>query len=366
MSKMKKILADESVDFRIVRSLREEDYEVEEEKLHVTYMQMRKRNLGKNGFPISEIGLGTWQLGGDWGKDFSTDKANQILQAAVDSGVTFFDTADVYGGGQSEKFIGEFLRDAPTTIRVATKFGRGGDVFPDSYTQDAMRQAIEASLSRLGVDTLDLLQLHCIPTVEMQKGDVFDWLRDFQSEGLIKTFGASVESVEEGLICLEQEGLQALQVIFNIFRQKPARELFPQAKAKGVGIIVRLPLASGLLTGKFTKETAFAESDHRHYNKDGDAFNVGETFAGLPFERGVELARTIKEYAPEGMSMTQLALRWILDHEAVSTVIPGASSPIQARDNAIASDLRPLPAELHSQLAKFYRQEVHAAIRGPY
>lgn len=327
---------------------------------------MNKRQLGENGFQVSEVGLGTWQLGGDWGKDFSSDKALSILEAAVDSGVTFFDTADVYGNGQSEAFIGEFLRGGSTTVRVGTKFGRGGDVYPDGYSKDAMRQAIEASLSRLGVDALDLLQLHCIPTVELQKGDVFDWLRDFKSEGLIRTFGASVESVEEGLLCLEQEGIQALQVIFNIFRQKLVTELLPQAKAKGVGIIVRLPLASGLLTGKFTKATTFAESDHRNFNKDGDAFNVGETFAGVPFAKGVELARAIKAFLPDGMSMTQLALRWVLDHEAVSTVIPGASSPIQARDNAIASDLHPLPQALHRKLAEFYREEVHASIRGVY
>jgi aryl-alcohol dehydrogenase-like predicted oxidoreductase len=322
--------------------------------------------LGDHGFEVSEVGLGTWQLGGDWGQDFSAEKAASILTAAVESGVTFFDTADVYGAGQSESFIGQFLRDSPRRVRVATKFGRGGDVFPDAYTKDAMRRGIEGSLERLGVDQLDLLQLHCIPTAVMQQGDVFDWLRDFQSEGLIKTFGASVETVAEGLLCLEQEGLQALQVIFNIFRQKLVTELLPQAEARGVGIIVRLPLASGLLTGKFTKQTEFAASDHRNFNRDGAAFNVGETFAGIPFERGVELANAIKDYLPEGMTMTQLALRWVLDHQAVSTVIPGASSPIQARDNAIAADLHPLPAELHQQLAEFYRSEVHAAIRGPY
>ncbi len=327
---------------------------------------MTTRLLGDRGFEVSEVGLGTWQLGGDWGKDFSAEKAARILAAAVESGVSFFDTADVYGAGQSESFIGQFLRDSDRRVRVATKFGRGADVYPDGYTKDAMRRGIEGSLERLGVDALDLLQLHCIPTAEMQKGDVFDWLRDFQSEGLIKTFGASVETVEEGLICLEQEGLQALQVIFNIFRQKLVRELLPQAEAKGVGIIVRLPLASGLLTGKFTKQTEFAASDHRNFNRDGASFNVGETFAGIPFERGVELANAIKDYLPEGMTLTQLALRWVLDHRAVSTVIPGASSPIQARDNAIAADLHPLPAALHAQLAEFYRSEVHAAIRGPY
>ncbi len=229
-----------------------------------------------------------------------------------------------------------------------------------------MRKSIQGSLKRLGVDSLDLLQLHCIPTAEMQKGDVFDWLRDFKNEGLIKTFGASVESVEEGLLCIEQNGLQSLQVIFNIFRQKLVGELLPQAAAKGVGIIVRLPLASGLLTGKFTKATRFVEGDRRNFNKDGKVFNVGETFAGLPFEKGVELADDLKKYLPEGMTMVQLALRWILDHQAVSTIIPGTSSPEQARNNALAAQLEPLPRELHNKLAEFYTAEVHDFIRGVY
>lgn len=327
---------------------------------------MQTRILGKNGFEISEIGLGTWQIGADWGKDFSANKALTILNTAVENGVTFFDTADVYGNGQSEKFIGEFLRQTKKEIKVATKFGRGADVYPNSYTKKAMRKSIEGSLTRLGVDALDVLQLHCIPTAEMQKGDVFDWLRDFKKEGLIKTFGASVESVEEGLLCIEQDGIQALQVIFNVFRQKLKSELLPQAEAKGVGIIVRLPLASGLLSGKFTKATRFAEKDHRNYNKDGNAFNVGETFAGLPFEKGVELADGLKKFLPEEMSMVELALRWILDHQAVSTIIPGASSPEQAKTNAFASSLKPLPKELHKQLSEFYSSEVHESIRGIY
>nr|WP_320022877.1 aldo/keto reductase [uncultured Draconibacterium sp.] len=327
---------------------------------------MKTRKLGKNGFDVSEVGLGTWQIGADWGKNFPSEKALDILTTAVENGTTFFDTADVYGAGQSEKFIGEFLKQTDKDIRVATKFGRGGDVFPDSYSRDAMRKSIEGSLSRLGVDALDLLQLHCIPTTELQKGDVFDWLRDFKSEGLIKTFGASVESVDEGLLCLEQEGIQSLQVIFNIFRQKLVTGLLPQAEAKGVGIIVRLPLASGLLTGKFSKNTTFEKNDHRNFNKDGEAFNVGETFAGLPFEKGVELADALRSFVPDGMNMVQLALRWILDHKAVSTIIPGASSPAQVTGNSAASDLAPLTGELHANLSEFYLSRVHDSIRGVY
>ncbi len=327
---------------------------------------MKFRQLGHNGFDVSEVGLGTWQIGADWGQSFSEDKAFEILTAAVASGTSFFDTADVYGNGQSESFIGQFLKHCDKPIKVATKFGRGADVFPASYSKDAMRSAIENSLKRLDVTSLDLLQLHCIPTIEMQKGDVFDWLRDFKREGLINSFGASVESVEEGLLCMQQEGIQSLQIIFNLFRQKLLTELLPVAEQKGVGLIVRLPLASGLLSGKFTKQTQFNEQDHRNFNRDGQAFNVGETFAGLPFEKGVELADMLKAYLPAEMTMAQFAQRWILDHQAVTTIIPGASSPEQAFSNACVSDLASLPQALHDKLYQFYQSQVHDAVRGTY
>lgn len=329
---------------------------------------MKSRRLGKNGQEISEVGLGCWQLGADWSKSDTIDGqgATAILSAAVDHGVTFFDTANVYGNGRSETFIGQFLRQCPKTIFVATKFGRGDEVYPDNYSEAALRRSVDESLKRLGVERLDLLQLHCIPTEVLRDATVFDWLRALQQEGLIRHFGASVESVEEGHICLAQEGLHSLQVIFNIFRQKLATELLPQALARGVGIIVRLPLASGLLSGKFTANTTFAETDHRHYNRDGQHFNVGETFAGLPFEKGIVLMDMLKSYAPEGMTMAQMAMRWILDHEAVSTIIPGASSPDQAEANAAVSDLAPLPDELHQRLSQFYKDQVRDHIRGPY
>ncbi len=328
---------------------------------------MHTRPLGRNGFKVSEVGLGCWQLGADWGKSFSSEDGLAILRASVDQGIRFFDTADVYGNGKSEAIIGEFLAQCEAPVRVATKFGRSGEVFPDHYSEQSLKRSVEGSLDRLGVDALDLLQLHCIPTEVMRQGDVFDWLRRLKQEGLIRAFGASVETVEEGLICLEEEGITSLQVIFNIFRQKLVEELLPQAQAKGVGIIVRLPLASGLLAGKFTMATRFAEDDHRNYNRDGACFNVGETFAGLPFEKGVKLADAIKrDILPESMTMVQLALRWILDHEAVSTIIPGASSPLQARSNAAVSGLPPLSSELHRALTDFYRTEVHDHIRGAY
>lgn len=339
----------------------------EEVPLHRTEGTMMKhRLLGKDGFDVSEIGLGCWQLGADWGEAVSEQSAEAILTEAVEQGVTFLDTADVYGSGRSEERIGAFLRTGKAPVRVATKFGRGEGVYPDHYTEERLRQSVEGSLNRLGVEALDLLQLHCIPTEVLRQGEVFDWLRRLRQEGIIRHFGASVETVDEGLLCLEQEGLQSLQVIFNIFRQKLVGELLPQARDRGVGLIVRLPLASGLLTGKFSRDTRFATSDHRNYNRDGQFFNVGETFAGLPFEQGVELAEPLKDMQPSGMSMVDLALRWILDHEAVSVIIPGARSPEQARANTRASSLPPLSPELHRALAAYYTGQVHAHIRGAY
>ena len=326
---------------------------------------MKTRPMGNDGLSIGEVGLGCWQFGGDFG-DMPEETALAIMTAAVENGVNFFDTANVYGAGRSEALIGRFLKTCSSPVTVATKFGRGDDVFPDNYSEDIMRRSVEASLKRLDIERLDLLQLHCIPQTVLQKGEVFDWLRKLRQDGLIKEFGASVESIAEGLLCMEQEGLFSLQVIFNIFRQKIASELLPKAKSKGIGIIVRLPLASGLLSGKFTQNTTFAKTDHRHYNRDGRFFNVGETFAGLPFETGVALADMIKAVLPDGMSMAQLALRWILDHDAVSVIIPGASSPEQVGENCAVSDSPPLPPELHQVLDDMYNRYIHSQIRGPY
>jgi len=312
------------------------------------------------------MGLGCWQLGGtDWG-NVEDKTAFDILSAAVDTGTDFFDTADVYGNGRSETLIGKFLKERKAKIFVATKLGRTGSLYPDKYTEANVRAATEASLQRLRVPTLDLTQLHCIPMEVMRRGEVFEFLRKLQREGKIRHFGASVESMDEALLCLEQPGLVSLQIIFNIFRQKPIHMLFSKAKEKGVAIIVRLPLASGLLSGKLTKQSKFPQNDHRNYNRDGKFFNVGETFAGLPFEKAVELADALKPLVPTGMTMAQMAQRWILDFDAVSVVIPGASRPDQARANADVSKLPPLDAKLHAELQKFYEREVAANIRGPY
>jgi aryl-alcohol dehydrogenase-like predicted oxidoreductase len=312
------------------------------------------------------MGLGCWQLGGaDWGA-LDDARAFAILNAAADAGVNFFDTADVYGAGRSESLIGQFRKRRPGPFFVATKLGRMPDLFPDQYTEAGVRAATEASLKRLGVEALDLTQLHCVPPAVLQRGEIFDWLRRLQREGKIKHFGASVESMDEARVCLAQAGLCSLQIIFNIFRQKPRREIFAEARQKSVGIIVRLPLASGLLAGRMTRGQQFAARDHRTYNRDGQAFNVGETFAGLPFEKGVELAEALQPFVPAGWTMAEMAQRWILDHAAVSTVITGASQPEQAAANARVSALAPLPPELHARLAEFYERHVAAHIRGPY
>ena len=327
---------------------------------------MNKRLFNKTGVQVSEIGLGCWQLGGsDWG-NLNDQTAFDILSAAVDSGVNFFDTADVYGSGRSESLIGRFLKNCSERIFVATKLGRTAELYPDGYTEAGVRKATEASLKRLDVEALDLTQLHCVPTEVMRQGEIFDSLRKLQREGKIKHFGASVESMKEALLCMDQQGFCSLQIIFNIFRQKPVTTLFPKAKEQQIGIIVRLPLASGLLSGKMTKETKFSQNDHRSYNRDGQAFNVGETFAGLPYEKGVELADALKAFVPPDMTMAQMTQRWILDHDAVSVIIPGASRPEQAAANASVSVLPPLPAELHEKLRAFYEKNVAQHIRGPY
>ena len=328
---------------------------------------MHYRSFGRTGWEVSEIGIGTWQLGGtEWG-DVDDEQALATLRAAADAGVTFVDTADIYGGGRSERLIGRFLRERDERYFVATKLGRGSDPgWPANFSREAVRAHTEGSLERLGVETLDLTQLHCVPFEVLEAGEIFEWLRQLRLEGKIRHFGASVESMEEAALCLEQDGLASLQIIFNIFRQKPISELFDRARELGVAIIVRLPLSSGLLGGKMSRETTFAATDHRSFNRDGASFNVGETFSGVPFEVGLDLVEEIRPLVPEGMTMAQMALRWCLDFPAVSVVIPGAKRPDQAVANAAASDFPPLSAALHERLRELYVTRVADAIRGPY
>lgn len=327
---------------------------------------MNYRNF--KGEQIAEVGLGTWQLGSaDWG-NVDRDQAFSILQAYTDAGGNFIDTADVYGMGVSEKFIGEFLKTTNKPIFVATKLGRRHDApngWPQNFTYDAIRRHVEDSLTHLGTSQLFLEQLHCIPTDELRTGEVFDHLRKLQSEGLIKHFGVSVETAEEALICLQHKDVASLQIIFNLFRQHIANEFFDIAQQQEVALIARVPLASGLLSGKFTAQTTFAEGDHRNYNADGNAFNVGETFSGVPFKEGVALAEDIKALLPNGDLATQ-AIRWILDHPAITTVIPGASKVSQVTGNVAASALTPLDNATHSKLRELYNAEIKPQIRGMY
>jgi aryl-alcohol dehydrogenase-like predicted oxidoreductase len=326
---------------------------------------MQNRVFGRNAILISEVGLGCWQLGSDWG-ELDDASAMGILQAAVEQGITFFDTADVYGGGRSETLIGKFLKTVDSAPFVATKAGRNG-IYPDGYTKDSLRTCIEASLKRLDVDRLDLLQMHCIPFEVMQEGEVWSWLDDFQEAGLIQEYGASVETMQEANWCIDNvPNLYSLQIIFNLLRQKPVETLFDKALEQKTGIIARVPLASGLLTGKFTTETKFGASDHRNYNADGTAFNVGETFGGIPFGKGLEIVEKLGAFKPDDLPMAQWALRWILDHPAVSVVIPGASNPRQVASNAAVSELPPLSMDQHTELSQLYASEIAAHIRGPY
>jgi aryl-alcohol dehydrogenase-like predicted oxidoreductase len=328
---------------------------------------MNQRSLGSDPTPFSEVGLGCWQIGGDQWGDVSDDDALATLKASLESGITFYDTADVYGAGRSEELIGRFRREQGIkNLFIATKLGRfPRPGLPENCTPENMRLHTEASLKRLGVEALDLTQLHCVPQPILERGEVFEVLRQLQQEGKILRWGASVESTAEAKLCLAQPGLKSLQIIFNIFRQTPIEAIFAEAQAKGVGIIVRLPLASGLLSGKFTSSSQFGPNDHRSFNQNGERFNVGETFAGLGFEKGLELTEKLRPWVPTGYTMAQFALKWCLDHPAVSVIIPGARNPDQARGNASVSALASLPEELHAKLRSFYQQDVKGAIRGP-
>ena len=336
---------------------------------------MKYRLLGRTGAKISEVGLGTWQLGAlgtsDWGV-LSEKDALDILHRAVERGVNFIDTADVYGMGVSERIIGKFLKETKEKIFVATKLGRviWADLkgWPRKFTLEMTRKATQESLKNLGVDAIFLQQWHCIPTGMLRDGEALDCLETLKKDGLIQNWGCSVESVEEGLITMKHPGCASLQVIYNMFRQKLTTELLPVARKNNVGILARVPLASGLLSGKFKHGHKFSEQDHRNFNADGKAFNVGETFAGVPFEKGVEFSEKIQAILKPNANvpMAQLALRWILDHDAVSAVIPGATKPAHADWNAKASDLPPIGSVEHAALRDLYDKEIAKVIRGLY
>ena len=317
---------------------------------------MNHRTLGKTGFSISEISLGTWQVGGKWGEPFSHENADHILNAAVDAGINFIDTADVYGDGESEKAVGRLVRSrSGERIYVATKCGRRLQPHTaEAYQPAALRGFVEDSLRNMQLDTLDLVQLHCPPTEVYYRPEIFEVFDRLKDEGKILNLGVSVEKVEEGLKAIEFSNVTTLQVIFNMFRQRPAELLFKEAARRDVGLIVRVPLASGLLTGKFSAQTTFAPDDHRNFNRDGAAFDKGETFSGVDYNTGLAAVEELKRLFPGQVPLAQLALRWILMFPEVSCVIPGASKPEQLTSNLQADELPALTTEQMTAVRDIY------------
>jgi aryl-alcohol dehydrogenase-like predicted oxidoreductase len=321
---------------------------------------VENRSFGRMGRTVGVIGLGAWQLGADWGT-VTEDDAHATLSVAVDEGVTFIDTADVYGDGRSEQIVGLFAKDRPE-LTVATKMGRRMPQRPENYTLDNFRAWTDRSRANLGVDTLDLVQLHCPPTPVFSTDAVYDALDTLVLEKRIAAYGVSVEKAEEALAAIARPGVASVQIILNALRLKPLERVLPAAAAAGVGIIARVPLASGLLSGRYDEHTTFAPDDHRSYNRHGEAFDVGETFSGVEFGTGLEAVRRLRPYVPEGATMAQFALRWILDQPAVTVVIPGARNPQQARGNATAAALAPLPAEAHHAVQEVYDELIRPQI----
>jgi aryl-alcohol dehydrogenase-like predicted oxidoreductase len=324
---------------------------------------VENRRFARAGYDAGVIGLGCWQLGADWGEVSESD-AHATLAAAVDAGVTFLDTADVYGDGRSEQVIGSFLAGrAGHGVTVATKMGRRVAQEPSAYTLDAFRAWTDGSRTNLGVDTLDLVQLHCPPTEVYATDAVFDALDTLVQEQRVAAYGVSVEATAEALTAIARPRVASVQIILNALRLKPLERVLPAAAAAGVGVIARVPLASGLLSGRYDEHTTFGADDHRTYNRNGEAFDVGETFSGVDFGTGLEAVRRLRPLVPPGATMAQFALRWILDHPAVTVVIPGARNPEQARANAAAADLSPLSDDALATVDAVYdelvRPQVH-------
>ncbi|SDG70745.1 MULTISPECIES: aldo/keto reductase [unclassified Duganella] len=320
---------------------------------------MKQRTFGRTGSTVSEIGFGAWAIGGAWG-DVSKEDAKAALHASLDAGTTFIDTADVYGDGRSEQLIAEVLKErGGDKPYVATKLGRRlSPHVAEGYTRQNMTAFVERSLANLQTDCLDLVQLHCPPPAVYYQQEVFGYLDDLVAAGKIRHYGVSVEKVEEALKAIEYPNVQSVQIIYNVFRQRPASLFFAEAKKRQVGVIARVPLASGLLTGKMNATTAFAADDHRAFNRNGEAFDKGETFAGVPYEVALEVVEEIRKLVPANATMAEFALRWILMEDAVSTVIPGARNAAQAQANSRASALPALPAETMDALREIYRNRI--------
>lgn len=320
---------------------------------------MKYRDLGTTGYKVSEISFGAWAIGAAWG-NIDDDESIAALHTAVDSGVNFFDTADVYGDGHSEKLLARLKKDrAGEEIIIATKAGRR---LPEQtvagYSRENLAAFIERSLKNLDTDCLDLVQLHCPPQYAYYHPEIFGIMDDLVAEGKIRFYGVSVEKVEEAIKAIEYENVRTVQIIFNIFRQRPADLFFDLAKEKQIGILARVPLSSGMLTGKMSKDSKFEADDHRNFNRNGEAFDVGETFSGVDYETGLAAVEELKKLVPEGMSMAQFALRWILMFDAVSCTIPGAKRPAQEEDNARAADFPPLSDETMKAVRNLYSGKI--------
>ncbi|MFJ3590614.1 aldo/keto reductase [Streptomyces sp. NBC_01259] len=323
---------------------------------------MEQRELGRTGRDVSVVGQGTWQLGGDWGEVREED-AFGVLDAAVESGVTFFDTADVYGDGRSEQLIGRYLKERPDArVFVATKMGRRVEQLPENYVLDNFRAWNDRSRSNLGVDTLDLVQLHCPPAAVYSSNAVYDALDTLVAQERIAAYGVSVETCAEALTAIARPGVASVQIILNPFRLKPLDEVLPAARAAGVGIIARVPLASGLLSGKYTEDTVFGPDDHRTYNRHGEAFDQGETFSGVDYATGIAAAAEFAGLAPQGATPARTALRWIIQQPGVTSVIPGARSVEQARANASAAGLEPLADRTLDAVRDLYDRRIRASV----
>jgi len=324
---------------------------------------MKFRNFSNVGWQVSEIGLGCWAIGSEWG-EVTPEDARDVLKTSLDKGINFFDTADVYGDGRSEKFVGELIKSTKEKIYVATKAGRRLNPHtPEGYNLKNIEEFIDRSLINLGVDCIDLLQLHCPPSETCARKETYDMMEEIVKKGKIANYGVSVEKVSEAMDAIQYPNVKSIQIIFNIFRQKPAELFFKEAAKNNVGIIVRVPLASGLLTGKMNKNSSFPQNDHRNYNINGDAFDVGETFSGVNYEKGLMAVEKLKELIPSGFTLTDLALKWILMHEEVSVVIPGAKNREQATNNVKASDLNDIDASLLSKINSIYddiiKEDIH-------
>ncbi len=325
---------------------------------------MKYNKFSNLGWDISEVGLGCWQLGWNWGDEITDKTVKEILKESIDRGVNFFDTSDTYGDGRSEKFLSKIIKSTKDKIFVSTKLGRRvrGTNYPRGYKQKPMEEFVDRSLKNLGVECIDLVQLHCPPLEVIKDDETFEIMDKIVKKGKIANYGMSVFNLSEAMEAIKRPNIKSIQLVFNIFRQKPAETFLKKAKEKNIAVIARGPLASGLLAGKFNKQTKFPENDHRNFNINGKAFDIGETFSGVNFEKGIEAVEQLKNIIPKNLSLSQIAIKWILMHEAVTVVIPGAVNKIQVQDNVKASeikDIKELMPKINLVYEKFIKPDVH-------